>query len=34
VLFLDECSSEYELIRKDLNNKDFSKAVSKILKVA
>ena len=32
--FLDECSSEYELIRKDLNNKDFSKAVSRILKVA
>jgi methionyl-tRNA synthetase len=32
--FLDECSSEYEIIRKDLNNKDFSKAVSKILKVA
>ena len=32
--FLNECSSEYELIRKDLINKDFSKAVSRILKVA
>ena len=33
---LAEATAEYihELIRKDLNNKDFSKAVSRILKVA
>ena len=33
-VFFRECSSEYQLIRTYLNDKDFSKAVSRILKIA